>query len=74
MGCQASGSIYNMAQQITYTNTHNNNKWYITHKTMQLLLQFTETEHKTTHRINWITTQNEYNHNYINKKISIAIH
>jgi hypothetical protein len=26
MGCQASGSIYNMAQQITYTNTHNNNK------------------------------------------------
>jgi hypothetical protein len=32
---------------------------------MQLLGQFTETEHKTTHRIYWITTQNEYNHNYI---------
>jgi hypothetical protein len=40
---------------------------------MQLLGQ-TETEHKTTHWINWIITQNEYNHNYINNKIGIAIH
>jgi hypothetical protein len=46
----------------------------MTHKTMQLLGHFTETEHKTTHRINWIITQSEYSHNYINKRISIAIH
>jgi hypothetical protein len=40
------------------TNTHNNNKSHISHKTTQLLGQFTETEHKTAHTINWITTQN----------------
>jgi hypothetical protein len=52
------------------TNTHNNNKWYISHKTTQLLGQFTETEPKTAHTINWITTRNEYNHNCINIEIS----
>jgi hypothetical protein len=46
----------------------------MSHKATQLLGQFTETEHKTTHRINWITTQNEYNHNCSNIEISIAIH
>jgi hypothetical protein len=41
------------------------------HKKTQLLSKFTESEHKTAHRIKWITTQNEYSRNYFNKNISV---
>jgi hypothetical protein len=76
MGCQRgnSGNTIRHNKQHIQTNTHNNNdKWHISHETTQLLGQFTETEHKTAHTTNWSTTQNEYNHNCINKRISVAI-
>jgi hypothetical protein len=58
------GTTNNIHKQMHITTT---NDTYHTRQ-RKLLGPFTETEHKTTHRINGITKQNEYSHNCINTK------